>query len=118
MSFFDESVDFAKDIFDQAVVITNETVEIQKIRFAITKKKSEINKSLKALGECYYSVSNGDQEKMECCDLLCEVISEQKKELASLVAQLEKLRNTRVCSECGTRNSRSATFCNGCGKKF
>ena len=118
MSFFDETVDFAKDVFDQAVVITNETVEIQKIRFAITKKKSEIGKNLKTLGECYYSVNNGDQSKMESCDLLCEVISEQKKELASLVAQLEKIKNTRVCPECGARNSRSATFCNGCGRKF
>ena len=45
MSFFDETVDFAKEVFDQAVVITNETVEIQKIRFSISKKKNEINKT-------------------------------------------------------------------------
>jgi len=118
MSFFDETVDFAKDVFDQAVVITNETVEIQKIRLSIAKKKSEINKNLKRLGECYYSVNSGDQSKMEGCNLLCEVISEQKNELRNLVGQLEEIKNTRLCPDCGTKNNRSATYCNGCGKKF
>ncbi len=118
MSFFDETVDFAKDVFDQAVVITNETVEIQKIKLSIAKKKSEINKSFKSLGECYYSVNKGDQSKMEGCELMCEVIAEQKKELRNLIGQLEEIKNTRVCSECGTKNSRSATYCNACGKKF
>ena len=93
MSFLDESVDFAK-------------------------KKSEINKSFKALGECYYSVNNGDQSRVEGCELLCEVIAEQKKELRELVAKLEEIKNTRVCTECGAKNSRNATYCNNCGKKF
>lgn len=118
MSFFDETVDFAKEVFDQAVVITNETVEVQKIKYSISKKKSEINKSYKSLGECYYSVTNGDQDNMENCTLLCEKISAQKKELGSLIAQLDKIKNTKLCSECGARNNRSAAFCNGCGKKF
>ena len=118
MSFLDETVDIAKEIFDQAVVITSETVEIQKIRLSIAKKKSEINKSFKALGECYYSVNNGDQSRIEGCELLCEVIAEQKKELRELVLQLEEIKNTRVCSECKAKNSRTATYCNKCGKKF
>ena len=118
MSFLDETVDFAKEVFDQAVVITTETVEVQKIKLSIAKKKSEINKSFKSLGECYYSVNNGDQSRVEGCELLCEVIAEQKKELRELVLQLEEIKNTRVCTECGAKNSRNTTYCNNCGKKF
>lgn len=118
MSFFDETADFAKEVFDQAVVLANETVEIQKLRFAISKKKGEINKKFKALGECYYSVNMGNQSKVDTCAEICQEITSLKMELAQLVNQLEQIKNVRVCPGCGGKNSRSATFCNSCGKKF
>ena len=54
MTFFDESVSTARDILSAGAQKASETIEIQKIKIAIARKKSSINAALKNLGKAYY----------------------------------------------------------------
>ena len=118
MGFFDEAVDTTKDFVNKAVKKTTETIEVQKIKFAISKKKDQINKTLAVLGENYYQVNSGDSSKLETCEMLCEKVSVLKDELKELKQKLYTAQSVKVCANCGKENFGLNKTCTICGTEL
>ena len=74
MTFFDESVSTAREILSAGAQKATETIEIQKIRVAIARKKSSINAALRNLGKAYYDSCKNDCSAASLCDSVVEDI--------------------------------------------
>ena len=84
MTFFDESVSTAREILSAGAQKATETIEIQKIRVAIARKKSSINAALRNLGKAYYDSCKNDCSAASLCDSVVEDIDVKVAELAEL----------------------------------
>ena len=117
MSFIDETITTAKEIFDVASKKTTEAVEVQKLRISIVKKKSELSKIFETLGRTYYESTSG--HFME--EVLAQIVGDAESalsELHDLEAQLDAAKKVQVCSSCGQKNPAGSDFCNSCGTAF
>lgn len=118
MTFFDESVSTAREILSAGVQKATETIEIQKIRVAIARKKSSINAALRNLGKAYYDSCKNDCSAASLCDSVVEDIDVKVAELAELEEKLADARRLKRCAKCGSRNRIDASFCNFCGARL
>lgn len=115
MSFLDDTIVTAKEWLDVASQKTAEAVEVQKIRLAIAKKKSELSKAFETLGRTYYESQSGEIDG-DLLSVLCRDVEGLQEELMQLKDRLYDTRNCRVCPGCGKKNPEGSGFCNGCGK--
>lgn len=118
MTFFDESVSTAREILLAGAQKATETIEIQKIRVAIARKKSSINAALRNLGKAYYDSCKNDCSAASLCDSVVEDIDVKVAELAELEEKLADARRLKRCAKCGSRNRIDASFCNFCGARL
>lgn len=118
MTFFDESVSTAREILSAGAQKATETIEIQKIRVAIARKKSSINAALRNLGKAYYDSCKNDCSAASLCDSVVEDIDVKVAELAELEEKLADARRLKRCTKCGSRNRIDASFCNFCGARL
>ena len=118
MTFFDESVSTAREILSAGAQKATETIEIQKIRVAIARKKSSINAALRNLGKAYYDSCKNDCSAASLCDSVVEDIDVKVAELAELEEKLADARRLKRCAKCGSRNCIDASFCNFCGARL
>ena len=118
MTFFDESVSTAREILSAGAQKATETIEIQKIRVAIARKKSSINVALRNLGKAYYDSCKNDCSAASLCDSVVEDIDVKVAELAELEEKLADARRLKRCAKCGSRNRIDASFCNFCGARL
>lgn len=118
MTFFDESVSTAREILLAGAQKATETIEIQKIRVAIARKKSSINAALRNLGKAYYDSCKNDCSAASLCDSVVEDIDVKVAELAELEEKLADARRLKRCTKCGSRNRIDASFCNFCGARL
>ena len=118
MTFFDESVSTAREILSAGAQKATETIEIQKIRVAIARKKSSINAALRNLGKAYYDSCKNDCSAASLCDSVVEDIDVKVAELAELEEKLADARRLKRCAKCGSRNRIDASFCNFCGARL
>ena len=118
MTFFDESVSTAREILSAGAQKAAETIEIQKIRVAIARKKSSINAALRNLGKAYYDSCKNDCSAASLCDSVVEDIDVKVAELAELEEKLADARRLKRCTKCGSRNRIDASFCNFCGARL
>ena len=118
MTFFDESVSTAREILLAGAQKATETIEIQKIRVAIARKKSSINAALRNLGKAYYDSCKNDCSAASLCDSVVEDIDVKVAELAELKEKLADARRLKRCTKCGSRNRIDASFCNFCGARL
>lgn len=118
MTFFDESVSTAREILLAGAQKATETIEIQKIRVAIARKKSSINAALRNLGKAYYDSCKNDCSAASLCDSVVEDIDVKVAELAELEEKLADAKRLKRCAKCGSRNRIDASFCNFCGARL
>ena len=118
MTFFDESVSTAREILLAGAQKAAETIEIQKIRVAIARKKSSINAALRNLGKAYYDSCKNDCSAASLCDSVVEDIDVKVAALAELEEKLADARRLKRCAKCGSRNRIDASFCNFCGARL
>jgi hypothetical protein len=87
MSKFDETMQAAKEWLDLAGRKTAETVETQKIRLMIAKKKNDLSHQYEVLGKLYYRTKDSTEEPKGRA-ALCADIAETLEEIRVLEQQL------------------------------
>lgn len=82
----------------------------------VTTQISDLTKSIQEiytkLGEQYYQLRGGEPE--EAMAELCAQIAGKLDEMEILKADLQRLKNIRVCPQCGHENTPDANFCAKC----
>lgn len=112
----DDTLTSAKELWELASEKTTRALQVQKIRLAIHKKKSELQQAYGLLGEEYYATQQ--QPNPEKLDELCRQVTQLQEQLQKLQNLLSFAKTMRVCTACGKKNAAGATVCCGCGKKF
>ena len=87
MSKFDETMQVAKEWLDLATKKTAETVETQKLRLMIAKKKSDLSHQYEVLGKLYYRTKDSAEEPKGRA-ALCADIAGTLEEIRQLEQQM------------------------------
>lgn len=118
MAFFD---DLQKTVTDAAYFTAKKTGEltgIARVKFNIKAEQVRLNSTYAKIGSLFYSA---EREGLDHTEEIAQLISQADKingDIAAYREKLAELRKSKVCSECGGKISKSASFCPNCGVKI
>ena len=105
-----------KSVTTKAVNKIDNTVDVQKLKYRISKKEEEINDVYKTLGETIVKAVYAEESFDEFIAEAIAKIEELKEELVAMNAErLAKSKNVE-CEDCGTEVDAKSEFCPKCGK--
>jgi len=89
-------------------------MEVSKLNSQITDEQKTIASFNTQIGEKYYALfgTNPQEEFAQ----LCEYITASNQKIASIEAEIKRVRNVRVCPKCGAECDASLLFCGSCGE--
>lgn len=87
--------------------------EITSIKSKISDEQRVLLNNLAQLGELYYQ--NNKENPDENLKQLCGIITENKNKINELNKEIEKLKNSSLCPQCGSKLNEGAVFCGKCG---
>ena len=113
MAFFDDLSAKLTKTGQKTMQKANDLADITRL----TLRTNELNRSIQDLyakvGEQYYALHAGQPE--EALAGLCGDIDAVKQELEQIRADIQRIRQIRVCPGCGNENTAEASFCSKCG---
>jgi len=118
MSFVDETVNKAKEVFDYAGKKSVELYDLQKLRVSAMSLRTALSKQYEALGRMAYENVRMKVESSAGFDEIFSDIAEKNAELKELEARIADSRGKRVCPVCKSANSKKAVFCCACGQRI
>ncbi len=118
MGFFDDVVGKAKNAVNVMGKNAGNLVDSSKLKFHAAELKGDIQKSYEALGKLIYEANKNGTDATEATSQAVTAIDELYEQMAAIEAQLLKLNNKIVCSNCGEKSENSASFCPKCGTKL
>lgn len=118
MGFFEDAISKTKEVFDVAYKKTDEVVTVEKQKFAISSLKSKREKDYADLGRIYFELVKENTDLTDEVRNLVDAIAEKNEEIARLNADIQSIKNKRVCPSCGTNIDINSLYCNNCGAKL
>lgn len=118
MGFLDDAINKTKEVFDVACQKTGEVVTTEKQRFNIASLKSKCEKDYADLGRIYYELVKNSGDLDDNTRNLVDAISEKREEIARLNADIQNIKNKRVCPKCNANIDINSSYCNSCGEKL
>lgn len=118
MEFFDNALNKAKEMLDVAYKKTEEVVNTEKQKFDVTGLKSKREKDFAALGKIYFDTVKDSAGLPEQTAALVSAIKEKTAEIDRLNAEIQSVKNKRICPACGSAIDNNSAFCNACGAKL
>lgn len=91
-------------------------VDTAKLTTQITDLNKSVQELYAKLGDQYYLLHGGEPE--EALGELCAQIKGKLEEAELLKADLQRLKNVRVCPQCGYENTSDANFCAQCSAQL
>ena len=115
--FFKSLTTSVKAATNTAVSKIDATVDVQKIKYRISKKEEEIQEVYKKLGEKIVASVYAEENFDEFVSEAIAQIEELKEEIAILNAERISKENHTICESCGEEISLKNEFCPKCGNK-
>ena len=117
-------MDFIKDITKKvgrtaktAVKKSNNLLEITKLNMSIGSEEDKIAKIYTQIGKEVYDSFENNAEASEKFNVLCEKISIIKANIERMEKQILRIKNIKMCPECGAQLEITVCYCSGCGTK-
>ncbi len=114
MSFFDDIGTKITQTGQKAKKTANDLVGAAKLSSQVTEQTKAIQALYEKLGECYYQRYGQQPQPAEELQELCSHIKASQDELSNMQAELQRLKNVKVCPQCGHGNTAEAKFCGQC----
>lgn len=117
MEFWDK---FYKKVTKAANYTAKETekyTEITKVKFNLMREKSRLEDAYKKLGELYYTQMKTSETDENAISLAYDKIEKSIVEIEKLSAQINILKDTKVCEKCGNKLEKGMDYCPKCGAK-
>ena len=96
---------------------TEKYTELTKVKFNLMREKIMLEELYKKLGELYYKQMKTSEIDEEAVSLTYDKIEKTIVGIENLTAQINVLKNTKICSECGIKLEKGMEFCYKCGAK-
>ncbi|MDD6352076.1 MAG: zinc ribbon domain-containing protein [Lachnospiraceae bacterium] len=116
MDLFDKISD---TIFETGKTITNkakETSDTAKLNYELHQAEKKLTDAFKGLGQAYYEEYKSDEDAEFQVQMY--EIKELKKKIKNLEKEIQSVRGTMICPNCGAELPKDAKFCLKCGEKI
>lgn len=107
---------FLKENGKKAVDAAKEAAAIAKIKTDMKAEELKMNNIYVEIGKLFCSHASGEID--EVFIPLLQKVADSKEKLINLEAELDKLKKTVTCSECGGKSPSGSHFCNICGAEL
>ena len=105
------------EVADVVVKMTEQTVEVQKIKSHISVMQRNNDRDYRDIGKMIYDkFKNGEGADAEYIEL-CDAIAEREVAIAKAKEEMAKVKGLDICPECESHIEPDATFCPKCGAK-
>lgn len=113
MAFFDELSNKILNTSKTAVSKAKEVADITKLKTEIISEESKIKTIYAEIGKLYCDQAEG--EIAPEFQPLLEKVAVAKAAIAEYKAEIQKIKGTNQCQECGAEVSEDSQFCSACG---
>ncbi len=96
----------------------NNTVDVQKLKYKISKKEEEIGEVYRLLGQNIVDASLRGETYDALVAKALEDVALKREELAALNRERIEKEGKTICTNCGSENDGKAEFCSRCGAKI
>ena len=103
---------FGKDVSDKV----KETAEMVRLRQRICAEEDKLADAYRSIGKLYYEKHEGEIDEDYMPHF--EHVGEAKAAIEEFQGQLNELKKTQICPECGAAVDENASFCSKCGHKM
>lgn len=116
MAFFEELGKTLTKVGEATVQKTKEVADFTKANAKILEIQNKLDKAYTEVGKKYLELHPAnDEEDMKAVVDAVYLLEDQLKELKK---QLQELKGTVKCENCGTESDAEAVFCSKCGKEL
>jgi rubrerythrin len=114
MSFFDSVKETVTNAGTATASKAKELAEITKLKNAIATKEREIKDAYEEIGKLYYE-THKDAQEVGFSDAI-DQIDAAKQVIAQKQAELNEVKNVKICPNCGSVIDEGSMFCAKCGQ--
>ena len=107
---------FLKENGKKAMDAAKEAAAIAKVKADMKAEELKMNNTYVEIGKLFCSHASGEID--EVFIPLLQKIADSKEKLINLEAELDKLKKTVTCTECGGKSPAGSRFCNICGAEL
>lgn len=118
MTTMEEVICKAKDLAEAAGKKTGELVSLTKLKLELAETERAIAGVMEKIGRAIYATQKGEQMEDGVVEGYVAEADALQDKADDLAAQMDELRRTRHCCECGKNNPQEAAFCQNCGAKL
>ena len=114
---FDEIKRNATGAASRAMQKTNELTSIVKLKMAIKSSEGKLSSVYEEIGRLFYTAErNGEDCSSDIAAYIMKA-DKLKADIAAAKKQITRLKNERICDNCGNEISDNVAFCPFCGQK-
>ncbi len=118
MGFLDDALNKTKEVLDVAYKKTEEVVSVEKQKFDISSIKNKREKDFAELGKLCYELLKNDENASNEIKALIAAIGEKNAEIDKKNAEIQAVKNKKICPKCNANIEQNAVFCSACGEKL
>lgn len=108
--------EFLKENGKKAMDVAKEAAAIAKIKTDMKAEELKMNNTYVEIGKLFCSHASGEID--EVFIPLLQKIADSKEKLVNFEAELDKLKKTVTCPDCGGKSPSGSRFCNTCGAEL
>ena len=114
---FDELKRNATGVADRAMKKTNELTNLVKLKMAIRSAEGKLSSVYEEIGCLFYTAERNGEDCTSDIAAYIMKADKLKADIAAAKKQITKLKNERVCENCGNEIAENVAFCPFCGQK-
>ncbi len=116
MDFFDKLNDTIVETGKNLGQKAKETSDIAKLSYDIRSLESKVRENYRKLGKAYYEEYHVDEDAE--FEEYMDAIRDLKGQISNLEKQIQIIKGTTICPNCGEALPKNAVFCLKCGEKI
>ena len=107
----------ASGVADRAVKKTNELTTFVKLKMGIKASEAKLSSVYEEIGRLFYTAERNGEDCTSDIAAYIMKADKLKADIAAAKKQITKLKNERVCENCGNEIDENVAFCPFCGTK-
>lgn len=116
MAFFDELGKKITQTGQDTMKKAKDLADVTRLNSQLSDLGKELQESYRKIGEKYFELHRDDAE--EALSPLCAEAAETLQSISDTRIEIQKIKNIKVCPQCGCENPVSAAFCSQCSSKL